>query len=78
MPGRNSDAVHHAASFSWDATVEALLDVYCAAVRDHRRQLAELLELVALTDDALSDGALSHGALSDGALAGADPMVGVR
>ncbi len=71
-------AVHHAASFSWDATVEALLDVYCAAVRDHRRQLAELLELVALTDDALSDGALSHGALSDGALAGADPMVGVR
>jgi D-inositol-3-phosphate glycosyltransferase len=31
-------AVRHASSFGWDATVEATLDVYAAAARDHARR----------------------------------------
>jgi len=42
-PGRRTRmsevAVRHARWFSWDATADALLDVYAGAVADHRRDL---------------------------------------
>jgi D-inositol-3-phosphate glycosyltransferase len=52
-PGRRAamarHAVRHARSFSWDATVEALLAVYAGAVADHRRRtLVDLSQLTGL------------------------------
>jgi D-inositol-3-phosphate glycosyltransferase len=42
-------AVRHAAAFGWDATVEATLDVYHAAVREHRRRLDAPLSFTPFT-----------------------------
>jgi D-inositol-3-phosphate glycosyltransferase len=38
-------AVRHARRFSWEATVDALLAVYAAAVGDHRRDGEPALDL---------------------------------
>jgi len=38
-------AVAHARRFSWDATVDATLDVYAGALRDHARRHHELIRL---------------------------------
>ncbi len=40
-------AVRHARRFSWEATVDALLEVYAAAVHDHRRDSALAFDLAA-------------------------------
>jgi D-inositol-3-phosphate glycosyltransferase len=54
-PGRRAamarHAVRHADSFSWDTTVEALLDVYAGAVADHRRDLIGLAGLAAFAPE---------------------------
>ncbi len=50
-------AVRHARAFGWDATVDALLDVYRGAVRDHRRDLLgghALLDLAPVSSPALA------------------------
>jgi D-inositol-3-phosphate glycosyltransferase len=36
-----SGAVRHAAAFSWDATVDRLLEVYAGAIHDHRREVGD-------------------------------------
>lgn len=69
-------AVRHAASFSWDATVDALLEVYRGAVHDHRRQLSDLGDL-----EVLSAGSIGSLARREPAVPGQVPtpsLAGVR